>query len=160
MMVRNVGLDSEAAVKLNRLRRRAEHWTDMLVGHLMPLDNVGEFAFDPRRAADFADDLRIRGRQPGGRQVWPLLMASMRAAFRQNLCEQSPNADLNARIGSAILACFPPELFDSTGLMRSLWLMRVTSVAEDTQGKIDELLRLEFPSVHSPSEHRMRRFEE
>jgi hypothetical protein len=158
-MVRNQGIDAEEAIKLNRLRRRAERWTDLLVGHLVNLHDVSEFAFDPQRATDFAEDLRHRGNRPGGRHVWPLLMASMRAAFRQSLCDESPNADLNARIAAAILSCFSTELFDSTGLMRSLWMMRLTNIAADTQGRIDELLRLECPAVkREMAGKRIRRF--
>ena len=62
------------------------------------------------------------------------------------LSPESPNAELNARIAASILACFPAELFDSTGLLRSLWLMRLTNVAEDTQGMIDELFKSERPA--------------
>jgi hypothetical protein len=141
LLVRQSAIDTEDAIKLNRLRCRAERWTDLLVGHLAGLDNVAEFAFDPQRAKEFAEDLRQRT----GRQVWPLMVASLRTAFRPGLGSESPNADLNARIAASILACFPADLFDSTGLPRSLWLMRLTNVAEDTQGMIDELLGLQQP---------------
>ena len=53
---------------------------------------------------------------------------------------RSPNADLNARIASSILSCFQPELFDSTGLFCSMWLMRLVNAANDAQGMLDELL--------------------
>lgn len=147
LMVRAPGIDADAGMKLNRLRTRVERWTDLLIGHLMGLDDVSEFAFDPQRAKDFAEDMRCRGSLSGGRQAWPLMMASLRAAFQQNLASQSPNAELNARIAATILGCFSTDLFDSTGLLRSLWLMRMTNIAEDTQCKIDELLRLESPAV-------------
>ena len=52
----------------------------------------------------------------------------------------SPNEDLNAEIGSAILSCFPAELFDSTGLFRSLWLHRMSNVTSDVEGMIDALV--------------------
>ncbi len=147
LMVRGPGIDAEAALKLNRLRRRVERWTDLLVGHLACGYSVSQFAFDPQRAQDFAQDLRDRGQQPGGRQVWPLVLASLRTAFRQGLNAESPNAELNAQLAAGILACFPADLFDSTGLMRSLWLMRLTNVAEDTQGMIADLLALERPAA-------------
>jgi hypothetical protein len=147
LLVRGPGIDADAAAKLNRLRRRVEHWTDLLVGHLAGIHDVGEFAFDPQRAQDFAGDLQYRSDLQGGRQAWPLALASLRVAFRQELSPQSPNADLNARIAASILSCFPPELFDSTGLLRSLWLMRLTNVAEDTQGMIDALLGVEWPAA-------------
>ena len=151
LLVRGPGVDAEAAVKLNRLRRRAERWTDLLVGHLIGRHDVSEFAFDPRRASDFAEDLQQRGRLQGGRHVWPLTLASLRAAFRQGLSIESPNADLNARIAGSILSCFAAELFDSTGLLRSLWLMRLTHVADNTQGMIDDLLALERPAAPKPA---------
>jgi hypothetical protein len=147
LMVHRSSIDADAAVKLNRLRRRAERWTDLLVGHLAVMHDVSEFAFDPQRAREFAQDFQQRGSYAGGRHVWPLVLASLRAAFRQGLSPQSPNADLNARIAAAILACFPADLFDSTGLLRSLWLMRLTNSVEDTEGMIDDLLTLERPAL-------------
>ncbi len=147
LMVRGPGIDAEAALKLNRLRRRTECWTDLLVGHLAGRYAVSEFAFDPQRARDFAQDLRDRGQRRGGRHQWPLVLASLRTAFRQALSAPSPNAELNARIATGILSCFPADLFDSTGLMRSLWLMRLTNVTEDTQGMIEDLLALETSAV-------------
>lgn len=143
LMVRGPGIEAEAAVQLNRLRRRVERWTDLLIGRLTGLHDVSEFAFEPSRARDFADDLRCRGGLQGGGQAWRLALASLRVAFRQGLGGESPNADLNARIAESILACFPADQFDSTGLPRSLWLMRLASVAEDTQGMIEDLLSLE-----------------
>jgi hypothetical protein len=149
LMVRGSVIDAEAAWKLNRLRRRTESWTDLLVGHLAGRYAVSEFAFDPQRAQDFAKDLRDRSQRQGGRQVWPLTLASLRTAFRQGLGAESPNAELNARLAAGILSCFPADLFDSTGLMRSLWLMRLTNVAEETQGMIEDLLALERPAAEA-----------
>lgn len=140
LLVHEPAVNPNAAMQLNRLRRRTEHWTDLLVGRLAATSDLGEFAFNHQRARDFADDLRQRSGLQGGRLVWPLLLASLRTAFRRGLSVESPNADLNARIAASILACFPADLFDSNGLVRSLWLMRLTTAAEDTQGMIDELL--------------------
>jgi hypothetical protein len=141
LLAREPNIDPEAAMKFDRLRRLAERWTDLLVGYLAHLHDVSEFAFDPWRAADFAGDLQYRTCLPGGRHVWPLLLASVHSAFQQGLAPHSPNADLNTRIAASILSCFSTDLFDSTGLLRSLWLMRLTSMADDAQGKIDDLLR-------------------
>lgn len=140
LLVRSPAIDTEGAVKLNHLRRRAERWTDMLVGHLARLGDVTEFAVDGQRAVDFARDFDYQSNQKGGRQVWPLLQASLRAAFRRGMAPVSPNEDLNAQIGSAILSCFPGELFDSTGLFRSLWLHRMANVTSDVEGMIDTLV--------------------
>jgi hypothetical protein len=150
LMVRGCGIDAEAALKLNRLRRRAERWTDLLVGRLAGAYDVSEFAVDPQRAKDFAPDPFFAS--------WPLTMASLRAAFQRGLSPESPNADLNARIAAAILSCYPWELFDSIGLLRSLWMMRLTNITEDTQGMIEDLLALEHPAAERTAGGRLRCF--
>jgi hypothetical protein len=143
LLVEGPGIDAELAVKLNRLRRRTERWTDMLVGYLVGLGDVAQFAVDPDRAREFAEDLNCQARQPGGRHAWSLVEASLRAAFSQGLAPVSPNADLNDKIAAGVLGCFPPELFDSTGVFRCAWLVRISSVTQDCEGMIDELLAMD-----------------
>lgn len=138
-MASGPGIDAAAAAQLNRLRRRAERWTDLLVGQLAGAFELAEFAANPERARDFAADLSGGSPRPG-RFAWPLLSASLQAAFRRVLVAVSPNADLNARIAASVLACFPAELFDGLGLFRSLWIERLMAAAEKAQGMIDELL--------------------
>ena len=140
LLVRGPGIDAEGAVKLNHLRRRAERWTDLLVGHLARYGDVAEMAIELQRAVEFSRDLEYQTDREGGRQAWPLLQASLRAAFQHGLSPVSPNEDLNAQIASAILSCFPADLFDSTGLFRSLWLYRMANVTSDVQGMIDTLV--------------------
>ncbi|HLA85803.1 MAG TPA: hypothetical protein VJL29_13515 [Thermoguttaceae bacterium] len=139
-LVGGQGIDAEEAFRLNRLRRRTERWSDMLVGYLHDLIDVDQFAVDPQRALDFAEDLSYRRRLPGGRQVWPLLQASLRATFGSGLSAASPNAELNERIASAVLSCFRSELFDSTGTLHSLWVTRLCNGADDVDGMIEDLL--------------------
>ena len=147
LLVGGPGIDAEQAVKLNRLRRSTERWTDMLVGYLGGLYGTGEFAIDPERASDFAEDLSYRSRLEGGRHAWPLIQASLRAGFARGLTPHSPNADLNHKIAVSILACFQPEVFDGTGLFRSVWLTRLTNVTSDAQGLIDDLIVSSEPSA-------------
>jgi hypothetical protein len=134
------GLEVNAAVKLNQFQNLSQRWTDMLVGYLTNLGDLSEFAIDPARAKDFAQDLRDEGVHPGRRIVWPLILTSLRASFRQDASAESPNADLNLRIAAGILACFPGDLFDSTGQFQSLWLIRLHNAAADVQGMIEDLL--------------------
>lgn len=69
------GMDARSAVQLNRLRRHAERWTDLLVGRLADIQDVGEFAVDAKRAMDFAEDAPAdTGLKPAGspgRCCWP-----------------------------------------------------------------------------------------
>jgi hypothetical protein len=147
LLAHGANIDAQAVVKLNRLRRRSERWTDLLIGRLSDTLDMSEFAIDPQRAQDFAEDSPSRrGFEPSG-LAWPLLLASLRKAFQRELGAISPNADLNARIASGILACFPSQMFDSTDLFGSLWLMRITSAAEEAQVMIEELLSPEQPEA-------------
>ncbi len=139
-LVSGPGIDAEEAFKLNRLRRRSERWIDMLVGYLSDLVDVRQFAIDPHRAADFAEDLSCRRQLPGGRHAWPLLQASLRATFAGGLSVPSPNRDLNRQIATGVLSCFRSELFESTGTLRSLWMTRLCNGADDVRGMLDNLL--------------------
>jgi hypothetical protein len=142
------------AVAINKLRRRAERWSDMLVGGLLGECDAPEFAVDADRALDFADDLAFRRRLPGGRHAWKLTLVSLRGAFQKGVCPIAANPDANARITASILGCLPGELFDSTGLLKSLWMMRLSAVASDAQGLIDDLLHGEAPSPTPPLHRR------
>jgi hypothetical protein len=112
----------------------------VLIGRLAGEDDFGEFAFDAERASDFGRDLQFQSRRAGGRHVWAMALVSLRTAFRRCLSPNAPNGDLNARIASSVLACFPGEVFDSTGQFRSLWMQRLWNAASDAQGMIAELL--------------------
>jgi hypothetical protein len=135
--VRGIALDQ--AVSLNRLRRRAERWSDLLVGRISATSDVSEFAHDRQRAREFASDLRSSGEGPGAGQAWPLVLASLRAAFQQLSPHDAPHARLNSRIASSILACFPSEVFDSVGALRSLWMLRLFHNTDDAHGMIADL---------------------
>lgn len=145
------GMDGRSAVKLNRLRRHAERWSDLLVAKLADIIDVDEFAVDPKRAADFADDAPSRQGFEASRLAWPLLLASLRKAFQRELSAISANPDLNAGIAASVFACFPPGPIDAAGLCRALWLMRITSIAEDATRMVEMLLAAksdEIPNLH------------
>ncbi len=152
MLLQGAAVSSELGVKLNRLRRHTERWTDMFVGYLTGLEDVAEFAVDPERARDFAEDLRFQAKMPGGRHAWPLIQASLRAALDKGLGAVSPNGDLNARIAQSILGCLQPELFDGTGQFRTLWLDRMTNTADDAEGMLEELTSSYQPAGHQPAQ--------
>lgn len=143
LLIRGQGIDTGVAKMLNNLRRRTERWADLLIGYLAGIHDCDQFAAEPQRAKDYSKDLNYQRQQPGGHQAWPLILASLRMAYQTGMSQNSPNADLNGRIASSILSCFQPELFDSTGLFCSMWLMRLANSANDAQGMIDELLSVD-----------------
>lgn len=145
LMLQGQGFGVEAAVTLNRLRHRIERWTDMLLGYVHTACDAREFAFDPQRVAEFADDVRHEQQQPGGPIAWQVVLTSLRTAFARSLPCEPVNADLHERICASILSCFDAEQFDSCGVFKSLWLVRMSNVAKDTQGMIDSLLAEHAP---------------
>ena len=131
-------------VQLNHLRRRCERWNDMLLAHFSRHLDISQFAFEPERSRDFADDLDHESAHVDQQFTCQLVLASMRASFAYGLADQSPNADLNRRIGSAILAAFREEIADSTRLVKSAWLERITQTASDAEQMIEELVHLDL----------------
>jgi hypothetical protein len=124
----------------DRLRRRSERWTDMLLAYLLPDCEINDVAFDANRARDFARDLEDEFQSTQTEQAWQLMTISLKAAFGTMACKFSPNPDLNSRIAASIIACFPAETFSSSDLFGSLWMERLDSMADDTQAMIAELL--------------------
>src|SRR5436190_13800894 len=75
------------AVKLNHLRRRVERWTDMLLAHLAGMIDINEFAFEPERAHDFAEDLDHQAAQAERRVTCRLMLLSLKASFADDLAD-------------------------------------------------------------------------
>jgi hypothetical protein len=136
----DAGLDAEAAVELNRLRRRCERWTDMLVGYLSGLGDVEEYVFDAERMRDFAEDLSYGRRMSGGPAAWALLSASLKTIFDTDLAQDSACADLNDQIAAAIMGCYPAGTFDGQESAKDHWFARITRTTADAQGMIDAFL--------------------
>lgn len=132
--------DGAEAARLNRLRRQTERWTDLLLGYLLGLGDVAEFAFDAQRARDFSADLRYRHHWQTGAQAWTLVRASLRQTFGCIADRATSNADLNSAIAAGIMACFSAELCEPSGMFGSLWLLRMACLAEDTEQLIAEAL--------------------
>jgi hypothetical protein len=122
--------------------------SDLITHHqLQDIEDAraADFAVDADRMREFSADLGYQRRQRGGASVWPLVSVSLRVAFHRGLCDSSPNADLNARIAGSILSCFSGDLFDSTGLFRSLWLLRMSATTGDVAGMVEDLLQFDPP---------------
>jgi hypothetical protein len=136
--------------ELNRFRRQAERWTDLLLGRLGWKAGIEQYAHDSARAADFADDFSQTRHEANAAAEWRLLLASFRATFRQNRPAFSANGDLNSRIASGILACLPEEIFDHTDGFDWLWQWRLTSAANETALLVDQLLETGEPQDAAP----------
>ena len=153
IMLRNTGIDVEKTVALNQLRRKTERWTDVLLAFMAHHANVSEIAFDPSRYQDHADDLRHSRCQGRGDLVVQLLLASLKSAFSDRLHLPSPNADLNQKVSESILLSLPEDIFDSTGIPTSLWLVRMHHIANETEGMISQYLSHEGFNFRDSEHH-------
>ena len=143
VMVYGQGFSVDEAVALNRIRRRTERWTDMLLGYLIQYYDVRAVAFDAGRVLDFADSLQRETSKSSGRPAWQLIVSSLRSAYQSDLSPTSPSGPWNERIVDGILSCFDAVLFDSTGLLQSLWMLRATCATDETLALIDDMLTVQ-----------------
>jgi hypothetical protein len=127
LLLHSTCLPADDLAELDRLRRRVERWTDVLIGPLLAHygDELGDFAFDHRRACDFGSeqlDARLRSlAQP----TWSFLLAGLRSAFPNDPTPTSPKDPVYPILRS-ILALFPDDAFRPEGPIQSLRLTRLS----------------------------------
>lgn len=127
------------AQSLEELHRRCQKWTDLLLAYVSLTTKVDEFAADPARVREFAVDAsRHVGSPTSSHTAATMLSGGMRSTLDVLSAGDTPNADLNSQIATAVLACFGPEFFDSHGLLRSVWLERLQTVPEETAALLEQ----------------------
>lgn len=129
-------LSFEQATQLDRLRRRSERWTDLLLAHLADSCNVKEYAFDMARVTDFAETLATNDQRE---TASALLLKSLDQPIGHNLQIKCPHPALNRRIAESILACLGPDVCDSIGNTRHLWTVRLNNTLEDVMRLVQRL---------------------
>lgn len=134
-------LEVPEAKALNDLRRKVERWTDMLLAHFASTIDIQDFAFEPNRAKDFAEDLAAEGPLGDTEFACKLILSSLRGSLLTHLTAASPNADLNERIGSSLLCIFSEARDIPAGA--SGWLARISRSADDAQQMIDQMLEID-----------------
>jgi hypothetical protein len=125
------------AIAINQLRRRAERWTDLLLGRLSAGGDMSHLAIDPQRVRDFALDWQDKA-DAAPEECWSLMLEALHKSF-PNSEARTDNADLNERIAASVLCCFPSEIFHTVGPLPSLWMLRLRHSADDAQCLLDQL---------------------
>jgi hypothetical protein len=150
LMLHGRGSSVELLVRLNRVRTASERWSDLLVGHVATYwPQSIQFAVDPRRAAQHADEARLAEGGPSASLACMLTPLAIHDSLIAKTVPETANPRLNELIGQAILACLRPELFDSLGVLQSLWLHRLNSLSDQTERVVDQLIR-PGPLKHDP----------
>lgn len=117
-------LEETVLRSIDRLRRRTERWTDLLLAPLVGRHDLADIVFDLDRCREFARDEIAEAAADPTSNVWQLLVAGIRVAF-----DDLPNTDAtrraNRQFTSAVLGCLPTDAFEENGTFRSLPVARI-----------------------------------
>lgn len=126
------------AAALDRLRRRCDRWTDLLIGNLVGNDDVFQFAFDPDRARDFAEEARM------GDSIHPvelLISAGVHLSFLGHLPDITLDSSAYQELIRSILQSIPADAFNDDGSLHSPLLPQLEKCGEfDDASCPDEVL--------------------
>lgn len=133
------------AVRLNRLRRTIERWTDVLIGQLAGYDpELARYGFDIDRTALHASDTDGHTSSPEREMVQWLTRASMADSIRRRVAPSASLPQANKSIADSVLLILRPDLFDSVGTLKSLCLHRIENQARLTDQMINDYLRADI----------------
>lgn len=119
MLIAGQGNRVHESVRLNRLRKGVERWTDMLLGRMASgSQEFLKFAFDRVRADSHATEARELGIQASTTSMW-LIQASMRQMLQQRLSSEAAFPHCNRAVADSVLGLFSADLFHDSGTLKS-----------------------------------------
>lgn len=134
LLVFGEGLSVEHSVRLNRIRRELECYTDSILGTLAPTNSADSICFD----AFWTEQMRqsTTSSLAGGLDARSLHLDSIRHSLRptiaNKLSSSMPCTPTNQKIADAVIGFWPSEVFDSFGLVKSIQHSSITS--QSTEG--------------------------
>jgi hypothetical protein len=133
------------AVRLNRLRRAVEHWTDTMIGRLsIHSPDLTRYAIHVDRANQHASESRDFSVGAASRTTNWLMNAAMHDTLRRRTSESVSLPGANRAVASSVVMMLRPDLFDSVGTLKTLWIHRLSS----TTGQADRVLQeLQHPDI-------------
>ncbi len=145
LMLNGRGCSVQEIVRLNRLRQAVERWTDATIGRLSAdaPKNV-RYAFDRSRAHEYAEEARgCGGRSMREMSAW-LMNAAMHDTLRRRTSPTAALPQANRSVAQSVMLMLRPDLFDSIGTLKSLWLHRLESGADRADRVLDELAAVDI----------------
>lgn len=128
IMLYGRGNSIEDAVRLNRLRQSVERWTDAMIGRMaIQSTQTLQYAFDPVRAAHYSEDMRRIGRGAARQTAMWLMNASMHDTLSRRTSDRAALPEANRAVSQNVLLMLRPNLFDSLGTLKSIWLHQLES---------------------------------
>lgn len=134
------GNSVQDTVRLNRLRQGVERWTDAMIGRMSVRTSPAmQYAINPSRAAEFANEMRTFGYGPSRNTTAWLMNAAMHDMLKRRTSEQAALPEANRSVARSVMLMLRPDRFDSVGVLKSLWLHRLEIGALRTDRVLDEL---------------------
>lgn len=119
--------------RVDRVRRKAERWSDLLIGPLVVEYGLHELAFDVSRAVEFAETRSSELVQAADAPVGEFIRTGLHLAFRDYVDPYPATEAANQGILQAVIGSFPPDTFDEFGLSKS-----VSRVRCERSGQLDD----------------------
>jgi hypothetical protein len=135
--------------QVDRLRRKSERWSDLLIGHLVLNYQLDEFAFESNRSLEFGQSQMREIISATDEPVWEFVLAGVRLAFSSVDGVTAPSDAWNRGTIRAILGSFPADSFDGVGTFKSIRRVRIERPQSDSSNVIDSLARLSDGSPQS-----------
>lgn len=109
----------DPVTKLDRLRRRCDRWTDLLLATIARQTDTFEFAFEQERALDFHEDHRDAGNSAAAVATSNLISAGMILTFFQHLPAATIEEPGLLSLMQSILSAIPGITLHRDGSYRS-----------------------------------------
>ena len=134
------GNSVQDAVRLNRLRQGVERWTDAMIGRMSARTPATiQYAIDTSRAASHAEEARTYADGPSRATAAQLMNAAMHDMLRRRTSDKAALPEANGAVVRSVMLMLRPDLFDSVGTLKSLWLNRLEIDSDRTDRVLDEL---------------------
>ena len=105
-------VEVSSLLRLDRVRRRVERWTDFLIGTITRYGVALNLAFDPDRCRNNAEAMQDN---PTAEAIWPLTIAGLTRSFSTTPRFSEESARCNTAVLQAQLAALPPGAFRNDG---------------------------------------------
>ena len=154
MLLKHQAANEKAFDELNALRRKIERWTDVFLARVTDISIAELFAFDEQRVRDFYEENECSSPVNHNRRN-QVLMASFANDVAKFESKWAANPELNRKISSSLLACFPSDRFDSLGLPKSFGLVLLEKTQHDTQLLVDRLIEMDDDRTDVTFDHQL-----
>jgi len=120
LMVSGPDVPPDRLREVNRIRRKTECWTDLLLGPLVVRYEVKNFAVNADRALQFGQDQLSHRDSDVSNTAWNLILLSARLTFPARQPLSPIHSICQRKISDAVLSTFPADAIHDFSLLKSI----------------------------------------